>query len=346
MQTRNLGPSCTLRSRAPIRLDLAGGWTDVAPFSTEVGGAVVNAAINRYSYTTPPPQRRRHHSPHLRRLRHVADPARPARTWPTTASSTCSRPPSIAWARTRASSSSCAATPRPAPAPDRQPPPASPSWACSTPCARSRCRCTSWPSWPTCSKSTNCTSPAASRTSTLPRSGGVNYLEFKDPYVSSSPLAPVRQHHQRDGETADPVLHRPRPRLRQHHQRRHRRLPRPQRPHRARPAPHGRHRRRDARRAAARRGRCHGAAAAGELGLPEGPAPLGHQRRASITCSRSPWPTAQPAARRWAPAAAAACSSSPSPTASTRCAPPCASRASQIMPFNLDRQGLQVWQAK
>jgi len=42
----------TLRSRAPVRLDLAGGWTDVAPFSTEVGGAVVSAAINRYTYTT------------------------------------------------------------------------------------------------------------------------------------------------------------------------------------------------------------------------------------------------------------------------------------------------------
>lgn len=46
------GPVLTVRSRAPIRLDLAGGWTDVPPFSTEVGGAVVNAAINRYSYTT------------------------------------------------------------------------------------------------------------------------------------------------------------------------------------------------------------------------------------------------------------------------------------------------------
>jgi D-glycero-alpha-D-manno-heptose-7-phosphate kinase len=52
MQQKKQGPVLTLRSRAPIRLDLAGGWTDVPPFSTEVGGAVVNAAINRYSYTT------------------------------------------------------------------------------------------------------------------------------------------------------------------------------------------------------------------------------------------------------------------------------------------------------
>ena len=52
MQSKKSGPVMTIRSRAPIRLDLAGGWTDVAPFSSEVGGAVVNAAINRYSYTT------------------------------------------------------------------------------------------------------------------------------------------------------------------------------------------------------------------------------------------------------------------------------------------------------
>ena len=33
------------RASAPVRLDLAGAWTDVAPFATEVGGIVVNAAI-------------------------------------------------------------------------------------------------------------------------------------------------------------------------------------------------------------------------------------------------------------------------------------------------------------
>lgn len=33
------------RASAPVRLDFAGGWTDVAPFSEEVGGIVVNAAI-------------------------------------------------------------------------------------------------------------------------------------------------------------------------------------------------------------------------------------------------------------------------------------------------------------
>jgi len=34
------------RGSAPVRLDLAGGWTDVAPFAADVGGLVVNAAID------------------------------------------------------------------------------------------------------------------------------------------------------------------------------------------------------------------------------------------------------------------------------------------------------------
>lgn len=34
---------------APVRLDLAGGWTDVPPFSTREGGVVVNAAINLFA---------------------------------------------------------------------------------------------------------------------------------------------------------------------------------------------------------------------------------------------------------------------------------------------------------
>jgi D-glycero-alpha-D-manno-heptose-7-phosphate kinase len=41
-----------IKSRAPIRLDFAGGWTDVPPFSEREGGAVVNATINRYTYAT------------------------------------------------------------------------------------------------------------------------------------------------------------------------------------------------------------------------------------------------------------------------------------------------------
>ncbi len=41
-----------VRSRAPVRIDWAGGWTDVALFTQEQRGAVVNAAINIYSYVT------------------------------------------------------------------------------------------------------------------------------------------------------------------------------------------------------------------------------------------------------------------------------------------------------
>ena len=41
-----------MRARAPVRIDLAGGWSDVPPFSAEAGGAVVNVAISRYAYAT------------------------------------------------------------------------------------------------------------------------------------------------------------------------------------------------------------------------------------------------------------------------------------------------------
>jgi D-glycero-alpha-D-manno-heptose-7-phosphate kinase len=54
------GSHVILRSRAPVRLDFSGGWTDVRPFSTEVGGAVVNAAINRYTYATLIPREDAH----------------------------------------------------------------------------------------------------------------------------------------------------------------------------------------------------------------------------------------------------------------------------------------------
>jgi D-glycero-alpha-D-manno-heptose-7-phosphate kinase len=35
---------------APVRLDFAGGWTDVPPYSTREGGVVVTAAVQLYSY--------------------------------------------------------------------------------------------------------------------------------------------------------------------------------------------------------------------------------------------------------------------------------------------------------
>lgn len=38
--------------RAPTRIDFGGGWTDVPPYSDEVGGFVCNVAINRYATVT------------------------------------------------------------------------------------------------------------------------------------------------------------------------------------------------------------------------------------------------------------------------------------------------------
>ena len=41
-----------IRTRAPVRIDFAGGWSDVALFTEESKGFVVNGAINRYAYAT------------------------------------------------------------------------------------------------------------------------------------------------------------------------------------------------------------------------------------------------------------------------------------------------------
>ena len=41
-----------IRARAPVRIDFAGGWTDVPRFYKEHAGSVTNAAINIYTYAS------------------------------------------------------------------------------------------------------------------------------------------------------------------------------------------------------------------------------------------------------------------------------------------------------
>jgi D-glycero-alpha-D-manno-heptose-7-phosphate kinase len=72
-----VGAALTTRAAAPVRLDLAGGWTDVPPYSARTGGVVVTAAVELFAHAevTPRPRGYRLAAQDLGQELELAEPA-------------------------------------------------------------------------------------------------------------------------------------------------------------------------------------------------------------------------------------------------------------------------------
>ena len=204
---------------APVRLDFAGGWTDVPPFSAREGGVVVSAAIGLHAHAEVRPGRR----PGCGWSPRTWRDARPARR------GRASRAGAAVAAAGRAAHCCRSAPARSPPGPTRRPAPGS--------AARARSTWRSWPRWrrraarrrsrarspdlPAGSRESRPASPAAARTSSPPPSAASCGSSSAIPTSTVEPLAldPGAARRARAAHAAG--LHRRVPLLGRHHRPRH-----------------------------------------------------------------------------------------------------------------------------